>query len=168
MAKVDDYLLQVNRYGVLSIPLGLWLAMAFLARHWLLVVIVLVSARRSKESVMLLGGDFSWWVLLLEAPVLAVVAAAIARRPEGGALARACWRHGRGILSVTALLNIGLAGWYLWNSSYWNPWPELFVASCALLDLAIIYAMATNDPVKQVFAEFPNRVTPPTPSGSAP
>jgi len=159
MAKVDDYLLDVNRHGVLSVPAGLWIAMAFLARHWLLLVIVVVSARRSKESVMLLGGDFSWWVLVLEAPVLLVLAAAIYRRPEGGGAARAVWKQGGHILAATAMLNIGLAAWYLWKSAYWNPWPELFVVSCALLDLAIIYAIYTNDQVKRVFAEFPERLT---------
>ena len=165
MAKVDDYLLDVNRYGVPAVPLGLWLAMAFLARHWLLLVVVVVSARRSKSSFLLLGGDFSFWVLLLEAPVLLVIAAAVARRPEAIAPVRFVWKQGRHLLALTAWLNIALAAVLLWRSNYWNPWPELFLVSCAVLDLAIIYAMYSNPQMKHVFAEFPD---PPPPKPGPP
>lgn len=154
MAEIDERFLNVNRFGVLSIPGPLWIAIAFLGRHWLLLIVTLAS-RRSPEAIQMAGSSLSWVVLLLEFPVLVLSYAAFSRHPATGRLLRFVWSKGRFILASTALLNLGLLGWFLWHADVWRRWPELFLASCGLLDITIIYGIYTSDYIKQVFLEFP-------------
>ncbi len=153
MAEMDERYLNVNRFGVLSIPVPLWLAMAFLGRHWVLLIITLAS-RRSPDAVQLASNSLSAAVLLLEAPVLFLAYAGFSRHPSAGAILRFVWRHGREILAATALINLGLLGWFLWHADVWRR-PELLLASCGLLDFAIVYGIYTSAYIKQVFMEFP-------------
>lgn len=155
-----DAAFQIDRYGVLRIPAMLWLALALLARHWVLMLAVTVLARRDKSAWGLLladGGGLPWAMLLLESPVLLLVAAAFNRRPEGGAWARIIWRRGREIIALAAVLNLGWTIKLLLASSYWTLWPELFLASCCLLDMAIALAMYTTPYYRELFEEFPQR-----------
>lgn len=154
MAEIDERFLNVNRFGVLSIPGPLWLAMAFLGRHWILLIVTLAS-RRSPEAVQMAGSGLSWVVLVLEFPVLVLGYAAFSRYPATGRLLRFIWSKGRFILGLTAILNLGLLGWLLWHADVWRRWPELFLASCGLLDIAIIYGIYTSSYIRQVFLEFP-------------
>jgi hypothetical protein len=153
MAEMDERYLNVNRFGVLSIPGPLWLAMAFLGRHWVLLVITLAS-RRSPDAIQLASSSLSAAVLLLEAPVLALAYAGFSRHPSAGAILRFIWRNGRAILAATAVINLGLLAWFLWHADVWRR-PELFLASCGLLDLAIVYGIYKSAYIKQVFMEFP-------------
>lgn len=146
-------------------PAALWLAILFLARHWVLLVLITVSARRSPQATMLLDG-LSWWVLAIELPALALIWAAANRSPRGGGVARTLWAWGRPILALTAVVNIGIAAWVLYSARYWNPWPELFVASCALIDVAIVAGIYTSPGIRQVFAEFPSPLNEPEASSS--
>lgn len=159
MAEIDERYLNVNRYGVLSVPAPLWLAMAFLGRHWLLLIVTLASARRSPETVQLAASSLSWFVLLLEAPVLILAYAGFSRMPSAGSVLRFIWLHGRLILGLTAVLNLVLLGWFLWHSDVWRRWPELFLASCGLLDFAVVYGIFKSPYIRQVFLEFPPPVT---------
>ena len=159
MAEIDERFLNVNRYGVLSVPAPLWLAMAFLGRHWLLLIVTLASARRSPETVQMAASSLSWLVLLLESPVLILAYAGFSRMPTTGSFLRFIWANGRLILGLTAVLNLVLLGWFLWHSDVWRRWPELFLASCGLLDLAVIYGIFKSPYIKQVFLEFPSTVT---------
>jgi hypothetical protein len=51
------------------------------------------------------------------------------------------WQQGRAIIALTALLNLGWTARLLWQSDDWALWPELFLASCVLIDLAIALAV---------------------------
>ncbi len=153
MAEMDERYLNVNRFGVLSIPGPLWLAMGFLGRHWILLIITLAS-RRSPDAIQLASSSLSAAVLLLESPVLILAYAGFSRHPSAGAVSRFVWRHGRAILAATAVINLGLLAWFLWHADVWRR-PELFLASCGLLDLAIVYGIYKSAYIKQVFAEFP-------------
>jgi hypothetical protein len=153
MAEMDERYLNVNRFGVLSIPGPLWLAMAFLGRHWVLLIITLAS-RRSPDAIQLASSSLSAAVLLLEAPVLALAYAGFSRHPSAGALLRLIWRNGRAILAATAVINLGVLAWFLWHADVWRR-PELLLASCALLDIAIVYGIYKSAYIKQVFMEFP-------------
>ena len=153
MAEMDERFLNVNRYGVLSIPGPLWLAMAFLGRHWLLLIITLAS-RRSPEAIQLASTSLSAVVLLLELPVLILAYAGFSRHPASGAMLRAIWHKGRAILATTAVINLGLLAWFLWHADVWRR-PELFLASCGLLDVTIVYGIYKSAYIKQVFMEFP-------------
>ena len=155
MAEIDERLLHVDRHGALRLPGALWIAMAFLCRYWIVVIVVFASARRSPETLRVLGQDFSWFMLAVEIPVMLVLATAGRRRPDVGAFWRAIWRYGRVVLIVIAALHIAAAGLALAQSHVWRRWPELFIASCAVLDLAIIYALAKDGFFRQLFADFP-------------
>jgi hypothetical protein len=168
MARIDERLLDVNAHGVLRIPAEIWLALVFLARHWVLTLVVTVIARRSKEAYILFGADFSWVVLAIEVPALLMTALCLRRLPEAGALVRRLWPLARHLGAATAAMHLGYVAWYLWNSSYWLPWPELFLASSALIDLVIIASLYRSPHLQRVFAEFPAaRTEPKTPTPTA-
>lgn len=154
-----DLAFHVNRHGVLAVPATLWLGFALLARQWLLLVAVAVSQFRGQTgTAMLLGdGGVPWWALAAQTPVLALMMAAACRQPQAGTWARWLWRRGREIVALTALLNLGWTTRLLLASDYWNAWPELFLACCSLLDLAIVLAVYTTPYHRQMFAEFPAR-----------
>lgn len=152
----DERFLDVNQHGVLRIPGPVWLGFAFLARHWLVFVAVAVSARRDSSAVLLLGhGGIPWLQLLLELPIVLLAFAGFSRHPGGGSWVRFLWRHGRELVLLQAAVNVARMIWLLANSSYWLPWPELFLASCALIDLAIVVAMYQGTYFRQLFLEFP-------------
>ncbi len=153
MAEMDERFLNVNRFGVLSVPGPLWLAMAFLGRHWILLIITLAS-RRSPEAIQLASTSLSALVLLLELPVLILAYAGFSRHPSAGKVLRFIWHKGRVILGATAVINLGLLAWFLWHADVWRR-PELFLASCGLLDVAIVYGIYKSPFIKQVFMEFP-------------
>lgn len=156
---MDSRFLDINRHGVLRVPVIVWVALGLLVRYWILVVAVAVSARRSGQTVLLLGDGISWTMLVLEIPALVVAFVAGRREPEAGPIVRLLWRHGRELMAFTVLANAVWTGWVLVQASYWTLWPELFLASCSLLDLAIILSMYTNPYFRQLFREFPPRAT---------
>jgi len=158
MAEMDERYLNVNRFGVLSIPGPLWLAMAFLGRHWVLLIITLAS-RRSPDAIQMASSNLSALVLLLELPVLVLAYAGFSRYPATGKMLRFIWHNGRAILAATAVINLGLLAWFLWHSDVWGR-PELFLASCGLLDITIVYGIYKSAYIKQVFMEFPAPVEP--------
>jgi len=155
MARIDERLLDVNAHGVLRVPAELWLAVIFLMRHWVLMMVVAVIARRSQEAFTLLGGDFGWAVLAIEVPAFVMALLLVRRRPEAGRLVRTLWPLARYLAALTAVLHIAYVVWYLLQSSYWLPWPELFLASSALIDVAIVAALFRSSHIRQVFEEFP-------------
>ncbi len=155
MIELDERFLHVNRYGVLSIPAPLWLGLGFLSRHWVLLIITLASARRSPEAVALASGGLPWVTLVLELPALLLLAAGLSRHPQAGRFWRMVWGQGVRIIGLTATINAGLLAWWLWHTEYWERWPELFLASCVLLDFAIFFGTRQSGYIKQIFKEFP-------------
>ncbi|WP_430419220.1 DUF2919 family protein [Methylibium petroleiphilum] len=153
-----DVAFQLDRHGVLRVPGLLWIAMALLARHWVLLILVAVSARREGSATLLLGNDgVPWAALGMEIPIVLLAFAAFYRQPNAGAWARLLWRRGREIVALTAALNIGWTVNLLLKSDYWLPWPELFLISCSVLDTAIALSMYKTPYFRQLFSEFPTR-----------
>jgi hypothetical protein len=95
--------------------------------------------------------------MVMELPAFAVALAAARRVPQAGAVMRFLWRHGRACMAATALANLAWTVAFLADSSYWTLWPELFLASCCLLDAAIVLSMYTHPVSRQLFREFPSR-----------
>lgn len=152
----DSAFLDVDRHGVLRIPGTLWIGFAVLARQWILVLVVLASVKRSRESVLLLGdAGFPWPWLAMQAPVVVLAFAGFFRVPTAGRWARTVWRSGRAIIVLTAMLNLGWTAWLLYGAQTWNRWPELFLSSCVLIDLAIALSVLRNPFMRQLFSEFP-------------
>ena len=153
----DSAFLDVDRHGVLRVPGVLWLGFAVMARYWILMLVVTVSARRSQESVLLLGaGGIPWAWLAVQLPIVLLMAAGFQRVPTAGRWARVLWRGGRWIIALTALLNLGWTAHLLVQSDVWSLWPELFLASCVLIDVAIAIAVWRDRFFAQLFSEFPS------------
>jgi hypothetical protein len=156
MAFIDDRLLDVDKHGSLRVPSVLWVALAVLCRYWILVVVVFASARRAPEVVRVLGDGFSWYFLLLEIPAILIFLATARRRPEAGALWRWLWRNGRSLIACAVVAHLGTTAWLLWSADVWRRWPELFLASCNLLDLAVLTSVLRDPYYRQLFADFPS------------
>lgn len=154
MAQLDERFLDVDAHGSLRVPGVLWLGMAFLARYFILALGLVFS--HSQELLdALFTNKFVWMVLVLEIPAVALLMAGANRGPEGAAAWRMLWLRGRVIIAALAALHVLYASWMLWTSDVWRPWPELLLASCALLDIAIAYGVHTDGFFKQLFSEFP-------------
>jgi hypothetical protein len=152
----DSAFLDVDRYGVLRVPLAMWLGLVVLARHWILLIIVGASARRDRRSVLLLGEDgIPWLALAMEVPALVLMVLALRRTPTASTLTRKLWRFGPWFAAATALANTVWTAHLLATSDRWRAWPELAMGSVLLLDFAIVAAFAFNPYYRQLFAEFP-------------
>ena len=156
MAEFDERLLDVDRYGALRVPLPLGLGLVFLSRHWLLLFAALASARRSPEVVSWASGGLSWIWLLIEVPALLLLVAGFSRHPQAGMFWRKVWSNGIWIVGFAAAANTGLLAWWLWNADFWSRWPELFLASCVLMDFAIFTGCHRSTYIRQIFNEFPS------------
>lgn len=138
----------------------MWISLAILCRYWILVIVVFASARRAPDVVRVLGDGFSWLFLLLEVPALLLLAAAARRAPPAGALWRVLWRNGRWLVLAAVLAHLAATGWLLWAADVWRRWPELFLASFNLIDMAILTSVLRDPFYAQLFADFPD---PPAP-----
>ncbi len=157
MAFIDDRLLDVDKHGSLRVPAVLWVGLAILCRYWILVVVVFATARRSPDVVRVLGDGFSWYFLLLEIPAILVLLAAARRLPEAGQPWRWLWRNARVLIACAVLAHLGATAWLLWTADVWRRWPELFLASCNLFDLAVLTSVLRDDYYRRLFADFPAR-----------
>lgn len=155
MAQIDDRLLMLDKYGSLKVPSTLWLSMLFLCRHWIVLLMLLVSVRKTPEAAQWLA-SFTWVALPMEAPIFLLFAAIAQRTPQAASLWRHVWQHGRTIIVATAVMHLIFVGWSLWNAEVWRRWPELFLASCGLLDVAIIYSIYKDKFFTHLFADFPS------------
>ena len=151
----DSAYLDVTAHGVLRVPGRLWLGLAVLSRYWILLLVVAVSAAQSREAVLLLGNGIPWVWLALQLPIVLLTIAGAHRVPTGGRWARVLWRHGRAIVTLSALLNLAWTARLLRRSDDWALWPELLLASFVLIDLATALATWRNKFYGQLFSEFP-------------
>lgn len=154
MAQLDERLLNVDSHGCVRIPGALWLAMAFLARYFIIAVGVVFSRSQDLMQVAF-RNELVWVVLFLELPAVALMLAGANRDGTGARVWRAVWSYGRGSVTALVVLHVLYAAWMLWTSEVWHPWPELLLASCALLDIAIAYGVRTDPFFAQLFSEFP-------------
>jgi hypothetical protein len=155
MALIDERLLDVDDHGAIRVPGLLWLAWAFLLRHWLVAVGIAFSGPGSPETARL-WADFSWTSAALHTPVLLLVVAAWCRQPEAGRWWRAVWSQGRALMTLAIAAHLMWTGWLLWDADTWERWPHLWWASSALLDVAIAVAVWRDRFFAALFADFPN------------
>jgi len=142
--------------GMLRVGWLLWLILAFLARHWILLVLGAVSSFVGVRSTPSAGATSDLlsgpWFLLASLPALALLAAALRRRPAAGRLVRGLWRHGRWLLTTSALadfaLLVGLGHGQLARLN------ELHIIG-GLLDLYILVYLLRSRRLALRFADFP-------------
>jgi hypothetical protein len=158
---MKDLFSKINEYGVLKIPITLWLVIAFQARHWFLVAAAVIGMRRSPETAGLLGsGGVPFIQLTLEFPVLLLAFAAVNRDPNGGGFVRWIWRYGREIVTLTAALNLAWIAWYFVGIPRWRPNPDNLILLGGMIDLVIVVAVWKSEYFKQMFSEFPETKPP--------
>lgn len=134
----------------------LWLGFAFLCRHVILMMVAIYIARRAPDDARLLIGQLSWVVLPLQAPALLLAWAGLNRAPGAWAFARWAWHRARTLIVLAALGNLAWVGYVLMHSDRWSTWPELFLVSGMLVDLAITYAVLTDPFFARLFSDFPS------------
>ena len=148
----------VNRHGVLAVPVIFWCALAFLARYWLLLFFIGLASRRDggASQQLLSGGGVSWSMLLGQSLTLVVLACAWQRHPNGAAWARRAWPRVPGIIGSVAAFN----AWWIWpvlsQPASWQWGADLLLASCSLVDAAIVLAFYRSSYYRHMFAEFPS------------
>lgn len=162
---MDDRLLDLDRHGVLKPPLALWLAAAFLLRHWLLMLFIAASARSSPATLAWIDGESTVLMLAIELPMLLLALAWTRRQPEGGSVVRWLWCQGRVLIGLTAAMHLAWSAWYLSGQAVWNPWPDRALALAALVDSGILLGIWRSPLLRQLFAEFPPR---PSSKGATP
>ncbi|ESQ15761.1 MAG: DUF2919 domain-containing protein [Thiohalocapsa sp. PB-PSB1] len=140
----------------LKVPFALWLVLAFLLRHLLLLGITFLPT--TGEEINFLRDLIHPVYLACDLIALPVAIVAIRRRPGASPWMRRLWSIGRTLLSISALLylvllagRIGLSGEPLTTAI-----DELTLIS-ALLHLAIIVYLWRSPLVRDLFREFPAR-----------
>jgi hypothetical protein len=146
-----------DRHGVLVVPAVFWLSLVVLARYWVMFLLVGVSARRDggQSAAALAGVPVSWLALAGQALVLLVALAAMRRGPNAGGAVRMVWRFAPWLLLITAVCNAAILVPLIGRPQAWSPWPDLFLASCSLLDAAVVLAVFRAPYYRQLFQEFP-------------
>ena len=139
----------------------LWLAMLFLVRHLLLLGITFLPS--TGKEIEILRRLVHPAYLIADLIALGVLVAAARRRPEAGPILRTLWRHGRALLSLSALAYLALVVVQVAGSG--RPiaasLDEALLVSL-LLDLAILAYVWRSPLVHDLFRDFP---APPTPRG---
>lgn len=161
MTKIDDKSLDINQHGVLKISIELWFMLIFLVRHWIFMLFAAASAFANQiDSMRLFGSDFPWITLVIEIPAALALWLCMQRTPNAGVVIRKLWPFVRPLAGTTAVCHMFYLVWYLKQSSYWLPWPELFLASTTLIDFAIIYGLYSSPHLQMVLNEFPHSKIP--------
>lgn len=155
MPFLDENFLDTDKYGVLKIPGRLWLGIIFSTRYILFFVACLFFT-----PLVSFYNDISeylpyWLPLIFEATSALLLIAAGFRTPKGNQIARLIWSYGRIWLALASILNIIYTIIFMLYSSFWQRWPELFLVSCSLIDLVILYTSLASAHINQVFSEFP-------------
>ncbi|WP_295883334.1 DUF2919 family protein [uncultured Thiohalocapsa sp.] len=145
-----------DEYLTLKVPLTLWLVLAFLLRHALLLGITFLPT--TGEEITALRDLIRPAYLAADLLALPVAIVAARRRPRAPGWMRRLWPHGRALLTASALLYLALLGIHIATSgrSLINAVDEAVLTS-ALLNLAVITYLWRSVLVRDVFREFPAR-----------
>jgi hypothetical protein len=149
----NDY----DEHLTLKVPRLLWLVIAFLLRHLLLLGITFLPTTGEEITVLrdLIRPEF------LAADLLALPVAIVAarRRPQAANWMRRLWPFGRLLLTLSALLYLALlvAGIATGGAPLIRAVNEAVLIS-ALLNLAVIAYLWRSPLVRDLFREFPARV----------
>jgi Protein of unknown function (DUF2919) len=161
MDDFDERFFDTDQNGVLKVPFVLWLGLAIHTRHWVLVLLSVASMAVGAASTVAVTSQLvGFGMAAAQLPSLLVVVAATLRQPEARGWVRVVWANGYKLMTGTALLNLMFVMWWLVSAPTWNRWPELYLASTALLDLVIAYWAFSQALPRKVFSEFPTNPKP--------
>lgn len=148
-SRYDDHL-------TLKVPATLWLVLAFLLRHLLLLGITFMPT--TGEEITVLRDLIRPLYLAADLLALPVAIVAARRRPRSPDWMRRLWPFGRALLTASALLYLALLISHLATGGE----PLILaideaVLISALLNLAVVAYLWRSALVRDVFREFPGK-----------
>lgn len=156
MTRLNYDLSDFSDDGTLKVPFTLWVALAFLARHVLLLLMGGVSSFVMSRRGIDTGGFIEIYssplFLLASLPAVAVLVAALRRNPQAGRATRAIWRNGRLLSSTAAALDIGIL---LSRALFASLSVTGFVVAMTFLDVYVLVYLLRSVRVKDTFEDFP-------------
>lgn len=157
MKKPPEYRPQdFTEDGVLRVGFLLWTVLLFLNRHLILLVFgavtSLVGSRMGLDPGSLTTLYSGPAFLLASLPAVAVLVAALRRDRRAGRLIRGLWRHGRGLLAISAGLDLALL--VAQGTLTRAPIGELHVLG-GILDSYVLLYLARSAMARERFADFP-------------
>ncbi len=145
-----------DEHLALKVPFTLWLVLAFLLRHLLLLGITFMPT--TGEEITVLRDLIRPVYLAADLLVLPVAIVSARRRPQAPDWMRRLWPVGRLLLTTSAMLYLALLGVHLAASG--EPLVTAVdeaVLISALLNLAVIAYLWRSALVRDLFREFPAR-----------
>ncbi len=148
----NDY----DEHLTLKVPRMLWLVIAFLLRHLLLLGITFLPT--TGEEITVLRDLIRPQFLAADLLALPVAVMAARRRPQAADWMRRLWPCGRSLLTLSALLYLALliSGIATSGTPLIRTVDEAVLIS-ALLNLAVIVYLWRSSLVRDLFREFPAR-----------
>jgi len=145
-----------DEHLTLKVPFTLWLVLAFLLRHLLLLGITFMPT--TGEEITVLRDLIRPVYLAADLLALPVAIVAARRRPQAPDWMRRLWPFGRPLLTASALVYLALLGVHLATSG--EPLVTAVdeaVLISALLNLAVIAYLWRSALVRDLFREFPEQ-----------
>ena len=151
----DDY----NKYDVLNVPLSLVIINLYLLKHYFIFAfpvmaqLPMISLVAQSLEPVIPSKNYSNGALLYSCiPALLVFISTARRLPSTGAVLRWVWQHGRGLLLLSLVLEMGLILWY-----FGLQLQKLNEVSLAFLyiDSCLILFLLKSQRIRDVFSEFP-------------
>jgi hypothetical protein len=145
-----------DEYLTLKVPLALWLVLAFLLRHILLLGITFMPT--TGEEITALRDLIRPAYLAADLLALPVAVVAARRQPQAPEWMRRLWPHGRALLTASVLLYLALLSMHVATTgrALINAVDEAVLIS-ALLNLAVVAYLWRSTLLRDVFREFPAR-----------
>jgi hypothetical protein len=143
-----------DEHLALKVPVTLWLTLAFLVRHLLLLGITFMPT--TGQEITLLRDVIRPEFLLADLIALPVFVVAMRRRPEAPNWMRMLWPAGRPLLITSAMLYLALLVWrpLASHEPLIRAVNEAVLVS-ALLSLAVVAYLWRSPLVRDLFREFP-------------
>lgn len=142
-------------------PFLLTAAMVYLCRSFLFMMLIVASVSRGRSSggmeEFLPSGDHPMSIGLTALPALLVLYARVRRSAKAGNAVRWIWKHGRLLMGLSAVLEIGAGVLLLVSDSGESRTADLFRMSMVFIDIYILLYVAISRHVKDVFSDFPLR-----------
>ncbi len=143
-----------DEHLTLKVPMTLWLVLAFLLRHVLLLGMTFLPT--TGEEITALRDLVLPAYLVSDLLALPVAIVATRRRPQAPGWMRVLWLRGRQLLTASALCYLALLVWNVLSSgrTLINAIDDATLIS-ALINLLVIAYLWRSTLVRDVFLEFP-------------
>jgi hypothetical protein len=148
--SLTDY----DKHFCLKPPVPLWAALFFLSRAVTLPFLLGIGgfAGIDQNTRALFNGLLDWPTMIPSAIAAAVVLALVRRHPSASRPIRWIWGHGRVLLAVAAVLDMGLS---ILTSPLSHGELSALPLVTVLIDLYLLAYILAARRVRDVFADFP-------------